>query len=110
MSHPETVVPLLPLRHGVVLPGRVTTIPVGRPRSRALADSLKRGDHVLLAVQRDPSHEDPAHVDLHPIATLARVTDKTDRGSRGVILVVEPVARWRVTALTQSVPFWTARA
>ena len=110
MSHPETVVPLLPLRHGVVLPGRVTTIPVGRPRSRALADSLQRGDHVLLAVQRDPVHEDPALVDLHPVATLARVTDKTDRGARGVILVVEPMARWRLLSLTQSVPFWIARA
>ncbi|MDQ3031228.1 MAG: endopeptidase La [Myxococcota bacterium] len=110
MSHPESPLPLLPLRHGVVLPGRVTTIPVGRPRSRALADALRPGDHVLLAVQRDATQEDPSLVDLHPIATLARVSDKTERGSRGVILVVEPTSRWRIQSLVQSVPYWTARA
>ncbi|UJR85992.1 endopeptidase La [Sandaracinus amylolyticus] len=110
MSHPETPLPLLPLRHGVVLPGRVTTIPVGRPRSRALADALRPGDRVLLAVQRDPSQEDPSLADLHPIATLARVSDKTDRGSRGVILVVDPTSRYRLVSLLQTVPYWTARA
>ena len=67
--------PLLPLRHGVVLPGRATTIPVGRPRSRALAQELRRGDLVVLAVQRDAALDDPSIADLHPIATVARVND-----------------------------------
>jgi ATP-dependent Lon protease len=110
MSQSDSTLPLLPLRHGVVLPGRVTTIPVGRPRSRALTDTLRLGDRVLLAVQRDPKAEDPSLVDLHPIATLARVTDKTDRGTRGVILVVEPLERYRLQALVQSAPYWMARA
>lgn len=109
-SQTESTLPLLPLRHGVVLPGRSTTIPVGRSRSRALADSLSVGDHLLLGVQRDPAMEDPSLVDLHPIATLAKVLDKTDRGTRGVVLVVEPEARWSLRSLAQSSPFWTARA
>src|SRR6476659_11220654 len=104
-----TTLPVLPLRHGVVLPGRQTTIPVGRPRSRVLAESLASGDLVVLAVQRDPALEDLALVDLHPIATLARVLERTDRGPRGIVLVVETLSRVKIVALTQSVPFWTAR-
>ena len=104
-----TTLPVLPLRHGVVLPGRQTTIPVGRPRSRVLAESLSSGDLVVLAVQRDPAIEDPALVDLHPIATLARVLERTDRGPRGIVLVVETLQRVKITALAQSVPYWTAR-
>jgi ATP-dependent Lon protease len=104
-----TTLPLLPLRHGVVLPGRQTTIPVGRPRSRTLAESLSSGDLVVLAVQRDPALEDPALVDLHPIATLARVLERTDRGARGIVLVVETMQRVKLVALAQSTPFWTAR-
>jgi ATP-dependent Lon protease len=104
-----TTLPVLPLRHGVVLPGRQTTIPVGRPRSRVLAESLSSGDLVVLAVQRDPAIEDPALVDLHPIATLARVLERTDRGPRGIVLVVETLQRVKITALSQSVPYWTAR-
>jgi len=105
-----TPLPLLPLRHGVVLPSRMTTIPVGRPRSRALAESLSPGDLVLLAVQRDAAIEDPALVDLHSIATLARVHERTDRGARGVVLVVDAVSRVELKSLVTSVPFWTARA
>src|SRR5688572_30747035 len=92
----EHPIPLLPLRHGVVLPGRVTTIPVGRARSRALAESLRNGDHVLLAVQRDAAEENPSLADLHPIATYAKIRDKTERGNKGVVLVVEPLERWHI--------------
>jgi ATP-dependent Lon protease len=87
----------------------MTTIPVGRPRSRALAESLRPGDLVVLAVQRDPTIEDPALVDLHPIATLARVQERTDRGQRGVVLVVDAQARVELKSLVSSVPFWTVR-
>jgi len=101
--------PLLPLRHSVVLPGRVTTIPVGRPRSRSLAESLRPGDFLALAVQRDPAMEDPSLVDLFPIATLARVQERTDRGARGIVLVVDAQARVALRSLAQAAPFWTAR-
>ncbi|MFN9808966.1 MAG: LON peptidase substrate-binding domain-containing protein [Deltaproteobacteria bacterium] len=110
MTELASPLPLLPLRHGVVLPSRMTTIPVGRPRSRALANALSPGDLVLLAVQRDPAIEDPALVDLHSVATLARVTERTDRGARGVVLVVDALARVELRALTSSVPYWMARA
>jgi ATP-dependent Lon protease len=109
MPTTENALPLLPLRHGVVLPGRVTTIPIGRPRSRVLAESLRPGDHVLLAIQRDATQEDPSIADLHPIAALARVKDRTDRGSRGVVLVVDALSRWHLRSLVQTVPYWTAR-
>ncbi|MBN8609498.1 MAG: endopeptidase La [Deltaproteobacteria bacterium] len=110
MTELATPLPLLPLRHGVVLPSRMTTIPVGRPRSRALANALNAGDLVILAVQRDPAIEDPSLVDLHSIATLARVHERTDRGARGVVLVVDAVSRVELRALTSSVPYWMARA
>jgi ATP-dependent Lon protease len=110
MTELVSPLPLLPLRHGVVLPSRMTTIPVGRPRSRALANALSPGDLVILAVQRDPTIEDPALVDLHSIATLARVTERTDRGARGVVLVVDALSRVELRALTSSVPYWMARA
>ena len=112
-AHPPielpATLPLLPLRHGVVLPGRATTIPVGRPRSRALAESLRRGDLVVLAVQRDPAMDDPSITDLHAIATVARVNDKTERGARGVVLVVDALTRVSLRSMTASSPFWTAR-
>ncbi len=107
---PEGPLALLPLRRGVVLPGRTTSIPVGRERSVALARDLERGSLLILAVQRDPRVEDPALSDLHPVAVLARVKDISDRGRRGVFLIVEALARVSLRTLTQSVPYWMARA
>ena len=68
----EAPLPLLPLRHGVVLPGAVTSLPVGRPKSRALAEAMSAGDHLVLSVQRDPNLIDPELRDMHGIGVLVR--------------------------------------
>ncbi len=101
--------PLLPLRRGVILPGRLSSLPVGRERTRALAQSLNRDDEVLIAVQHDPTVVDPVLADLHPVAVLARVKDKVDRGRRGQVLVVEGTERVMLTELTSHTPYWRAR-
>ncbi|MEM9068675.1 MAG: endopeptidase La [Myxococcota bacterium] len=84
---------LLPLRRGVILPGRVATLPVGRAKSVELARSLSIGDQLVLATQRDPVEEQPSIEDLHHVGVIARVKDKADRGSRGLVLVVEALHR-----------------
>jgi ATP-dependent Lon protease len=94
----------------VVLPGRSSTIPVGRARSRALAESLRPGDWVILGVQRDPVLEDPSLADLFPIATLGRVQERSDRGARGIVLVVDARERVALKSLIQAAPYWTVRA
>ena len=63
--------PLLPLRRGVILPGRLSSLPVGRERTRALAQSLNRDDEVLIAVQHDPTVVDPVLAELHPVTRSA---------------------------------------
>ena len=68
---PQTL-PLLPLRRGVILPGTVTSIPVGRERSQAMVQDLEPGNRIVLAVQFDAGVEDPAIADLHPVGVLAR--------------------------------------
>jgi ATP-dependent Lon protease len=112
MTHPTSGGrdwPLLPLRRGVILPGRLTSLPVGREKSRALTRSLNRDEEVLLAVQHDSKVLDPVLADMHPVAILARVKDKVDRGRRGQILVVEGIERVELTELTAHAPFWRAR-
>jgi len=101
MSDPiSSTLPLLPLRRGVLLPGNVTPIPVGRKRSRALAEKLEKGDLFVLAVQFEPSVQDPAIADLHPIAVTARVHDVRLQGSRNALILAESLERVRLTAVT----------
>ena len=97
--------PLLPLRKGVVLPGRVTTLPIGRDRSLALARELEAGDEVVIAVQHDPDVEMPALADVHPLGVLVTVKDRVDRGKRGFFLVVEGIERVRIETFSAQSPF-----
>lgn len=99
---------LLPLRHGVVLPGRIATIPVGRPRSKALADAIKPGDYIVLAVQRAQEVDEPKIEHLHSTATLARVKERVDRGNRGSVLMVDALVRVKLEGLVQQDPYWKA--
>ncbi len=101
--------PLLPLRHGVVLPGELTRLPVGRAKSRALAERLAPGSLVLLGVQRDGALADPGIADLLDVAVLARLEDKADHGARGHVLSVRGLSRVKLESQVQSSPYLVAR-
>jgi ATP-dependent Lon protease len=99
MQQQTQKLPLLPLRRGIILPGRATSIPVGRNRSVALARSLSSGSRFVIAIQRDSDLEEPSFGDLYETAVLATLREKTDRGSRGIFLQVEPLRRVWIRAL-----------
>jgi ATP-dependent Lon protease len=104
---PTKNLPFLPLRDGVLLPGAVATIPVGRPASVALVTSVDPGALVVVGVQRDASVVDPAISDLQPIAVVARV-QKVARLPRGYQATLEGVARVRVKDIVKHSPYLTA--
>jgi ATP-dependent Lon protease len=100
--------PLLPLRRGLVLPGSIVTLPVGRRRSRALADAVPVDDRFVIAIQKDGAVDEPGFEDLHPVGVVARVRQKNDAGRRGVILLVEGVERVRLLGLAGKEPHLSA--
>jgi len=106
----DSSLPLLPLRRGVVLPGRVSSLPVGRRRSVALTRSLRSGDHLYLGVQHDASVEQPTLADLHRFAVRAVVREVVDRGRRGLVLVVEGLERVQLERISATEPFLRAVA
>jgi ATP-dependent Lon protease len=97
--------PLLPLRRGVLLPGSVSTLPVGRARSLALVDAVSAGAIIAVASQRESETEQPSLADLHPIAVLAKVHRVGRSNDGSARLVVETLERVHLTELRQSEPF-----
>ncbi|MCB9749903.1 MAG: endopeptidase La [Myxococcales bacterium] len=105
---PKTSFPLLPLRTGVLFPGTVITVPVGRPRSRKLVEAVAAGTIIGLAVQRDPKVSEPSLADLHPLGTYARVRQVIRAGERSYRLVLEGLGRFTLDTVMQSGAFLTA--
>ena len=96
---------LLPLRRGVLFPGSVSTIPVGRKASLALLSDHKEGDAILIGTQRDDSVRAPKLEDLHPIAVrgwIRKILREEDGSAR---LLFEAEQRMRLYEGESDAPY-----
>jgi ATP-dependent Lon protease len=106
---PESPFPLLPLRNGVLFPGTVTTLAVGRPQSLAILRQVKPGQTVIgVAVQKDSRIADPTFDDLHPVGTFARVVGIQRHGDNAVMLSLQGLSRFELRSLVETTPHWLA--
>jgi ATP-dependent Lon protease len=105
------VFPLLPLRGGVLFPTATVPYEIGRPKTvalveRAIADEIP---YVVVFAQRSASVDDPSRSDLHDLGTLARVVAVEKQRMGTYAIVVEGVARVRLSSIEQTAPYLQAR-
>jgi len=95
--------PVLPLRDVVVFPYVAMPLLVGRAASLAALDAASATDNlVLLVAQRDPETQEPASADLYRVGVVARVRQLSRLGTGTVKVLVEGIARARVTRYAPS--------
>jgi ATP-dependent Lon protease len=95
--------PVLPLRDVVVFPYVAMPLLVGRAASLAALDAASAADNlVLLVAQRDPETQEPASADLYRVGVVARVRQLSRLGTGTVKVLVEGIARARVTRYVPS--------
>jgi ATP-dependent Lon protease len=107
-SAPTSAFPLLPLRTGVLFPGTVITLPVGRKRSVALVESLHRGDVIGTVTQRDPKVADPGRDDLYDVGTFVRVAEIARLPGGEYRVSLEALNRFQLTGVSLDGGFWLA--
>jgi ATP-dependent Lon protease len=105
---PASPFPILPLRNGVLFPGTVLTLPVGRERSVALLRTVHVGDVVGIVAQKGSKYDDPSRAELHDVGTFARITDLVRVGPGEYRLTIEGLDRFTLGALVRRDPFWAA--
>jgi ATP-dependent Lon protease len=90
--------PVLPLRDVVVFPYVVMPLLVGRTASLAALEAANEEDRaVLLVAQRDAETQEPAAADLYRVGVVARIRQLSRLGTGTVRVLIEGVARARVT-------------
>ena len=107
-SLPSSAVPVLPLRNGVLFPGTVIALPIGRERSLALVRTLSKGDVIGVVTQKDRAVVDPTIDDVYRLGTYARIVETGRMPSGDMRLVIEGITRLQVGDLVQLDPYWTA--
>jgi len=94
------------LRNSVFFPGGVLPLAVGRQKTIALIKDAVRDDQVIgVVTQRKAEEEDPGADDLHKMGTVARIVKLLKMGEDNYSLVVQGLARFRVSELVQEHPY-----
>ena len=103
--------PLLPLRDIVVFPHMIVPLFVGREKSiHALEEVMRADNQILLATQKDPSHDDPKPDAIFGIGTLATVLQLLKLPDGTVKVLVEGASRARITRFTDNEAYFEAEA
>ena len=91
-------IPVLPLRDVVIFPYVVIPLLVGRPASLAAIEAALAEDKIILLVaQRDGEKQEPAAADLHRTGVIGRVVQMSRLPTGTTRVLVEGIARARVT-------------
>ena len=100
----------LPLRGVALFPGMILNFDVGRRKSvLALNASMKDNQLLYLVAQRDMRDDDPSVERLYPTGTIARVRQILHMPGESVKVLVEGIARARITEVIQGDPYLSAR-
>jgi ATP-dependent Lon protease len=104
------VLPILPLRGVVVYPFTAVPLTVGQPRSIRLVDDVVSGDKLVgLITAINPEIETPSPADLYRTGTIA-IVHRLLRAPDGTIrLLVQGLARFRVSEFVAEEPYIKAR-
>ena len=98
--------PILPVRNIVLFPGVVWPIVLGRESSMKLVrQAEKNGGLIGVVCQRDPDVEMPVDGDLYEYGVSAKVIKQFNLPSGSSTVVVQALGRFRLTQLTQLMPY-----
>jgi ATP-dependent Lon protease len=104
-------IPVLPLRDVVIFPYVVIPLLVGRAGSLAAIEAALAEDKIILLVaQRDGEKQDPTAADLHRTGVIGRVVQVSRLPTGTTRVLVEGIARARVTRYIPSATVLRAAA
>lgn len=107
MSH---VLPVVPIRDGIVFPGTEMILTFGRQRSvSAIEAAQSSGKKVILVMQRNPNMNDPTPSDLYQIGCMGEIVQMM-KNEGEINALVRGIAKVRLTSFEAVEPFFVARA
>jgi len=106
----EMVLPVVPIRDGIVFPGTEMILTFGRQRSvSAIEAGETRGKRVILVMQRNPNVNDPTPSDLYSIATVGEIVQMM-KNEGEINALVRGVAKVEILSYEAVEPFFVGRA
>jgi len=107
-SYNEKMIPIIPIRDGIVFPHTESILTFGRPRSLAALETAFSGERVVCFVlQKNPRQEDPDISDLYQMGTVAHI-ERMIRSDGEVNALVKGLSRAQIVSFSQSSQYMQA--
>jgi ATP-dependent Lon protease len=108
--HVPSELPVLPLRDTVLFPNSFMPLAVARESSvRLIDEAVSSGSLIAVFTQRDAGEDEPMQDDLYPIGTASHIHKMFKLPDGSLRIIVQGLARVRLTAMTSVRPYLRAR-
>ncbi|MCX8008803.1 MAG: endopeptidase La [Patescibacteria group bacterium] len=105
----EFLLPVVPIRDGIVFPGVEMILTFGRQRSVAAMEAgFHAGKRVVLAMQKNPSMNDPKPDDLYSIATVGEIIQMM-RNDGEINALIRGIAKVRIVSFESTDPYYIGK-
>lgn len=105
----EKIVPIIPIRDGIIFPNTDSVLTFGRPKSlSALESSFKQERIVCFVLQKNPRLNDPTPDELYDVGTLCRI-ERMIRTDGEINAQVRGLARVRIISYEEHEAFFVAK-
>ncbi|MFZ5535831.1 MAG: endopeptidase La [Patescibacteria group bacterium] len=109
LDNVNQILPVVPIRDGIVFPGTEMILTFGRQRSVAAIEAAQNaGKRVVLVMQRNPNINDPTPSDLNQIGTVGEIVQMM-RNEGEINALVRGIAKVELTSYEAVEPFFVAR-
>ncbi len=103
------ILPVVPIRDGVVFPGTEIVLTFGRPKSLAAIEASNSTDRmVILAMQKTPHAHDPQATELYTVCTIARI-ERLLKNEGEINALVKGLARVEILSFEAVEPYFLAK-
>ena len=105
----EKLIPLIPIRDGVIFPNTDSVLTFGRPKSLAALESSFGGERmVCFVLQKNSKLNDPNPSDLYDIGTLSRI-ERMTRTEGEIIAQVRGISRVKIESILEERSYLKAK-
>lgn len=103
------VLPVIPIRDGVVFPNTEIVLTFGRPRSLSAIEASNSSDRlVVFSMQKTPHIHDPSPSDLYTIGTIARI-ERLLKTDNEINALVKGLTRVEILSFEAADPYFLAK-
>jgi ATP-dependent Lon protease len=105
----EKLIPLIPIRDGVIFPNTDSVLTFGRPKSLAALESSFSSERIVCFVlQKNSKLNDPTPADLYSVGTLSRI-ERMTRTEGEIIAQVRGITRVRIESVFEEKSYLMAK-